>query len=92
MIVTRKQYNNTVKQSLHYRVIISTLPADDLPYCPKGITSKVFRFNVSVMEKNSTNLFRAEFRALRIPNPSAKKNEQRIELYQVCELTVHFHC
>lgn len=59
--------------------------SDDLPYCPKGITSKVFRFNVSAMEKNSTNLFRAEFRALRVPNSSAKRNEQRIELYQVCE-------
>ncbi len=56
---------------------------DDLPYCPKGITSKVFRFNVSSMEKNATNLFRAEFRALRVPNSSAKRNEQRIELYQV---------
>ncbi|XP_061751356.1 transforming growth factor beta-3 proprotein isoform X3 [Nerophis ophidion] len=58
---------------------------NDLPYCPKGITSKVFRFNVSTMEKNSTNLFRAEFRALRIPNPAAKKNEQRIELYQILQ-------
>lgn len=66
-------------------------PADDLTYCPKGITSKVFRFNVSIMEKNSTNLFRAEFRALRIPNTAAKRNEQRIELYQVCEPTLHFH-
>lgn len=62
--------------------------SDDLPYCPKGITSKVFRFNVSAMEKNSTNLFRAEFRALRVPNSSAKRNEQRIELYQVCECTI----
>lgn len=43
------------------------------------------------MEKNSSNLFRAEFRALRIPNAGAKRNEQRIELYQVCELTAHFH-
>lgn len=58
---------------------------NDLPFCPKGITSKVFRFNVSIMEKNSTNLFRAEFRALRIPNPSAKRNEQRIELYQILQ-------
>ncbi|KAM8736537.1 transforming growth factor beta-3 proprotein [Acanthopagrus schlegelii] len=58
---------------------------NDLPYCPKGITSKVFRFNVSAMEKNSTNLFRAEFRALRIPNPGAKRNEQRIELYQILQ-------
>ncbi|XP_054469513.1 transforming growth factor beta-3 proprotein [Anoplopoma fimbria] len=58
---------------------------NDLPYCPKGITSKVFRFNVSTMEKNSTNLFRAEFRALRIPNSGAKRNEQRIELYQILQ-------
>lgn len=61
---------------------------DDLFYCPKGISSKVFRFNVSAMERNSTNLFRAEFRALRVPNPDAKRNEQRIELYQVCKGTV----
>ena len=47
----------------------------------------MFRFNVSAMEKNSTNLFRAEFRALRVPNPSAQRNEQRIELYQVCDPT-----
>ncbi|KAL7862288.1 hypothetical protein AOLI_G00120610 [Acnodon oligacanthus] len=62
---------------------------NDLPYCPKGITSKVFRFNVSSMEKNSTNLFRAEFRALRVPNSSAKRNEQRIELYQILRLDEH---
>ncbi|KAM7375764.1 hypothetical protein PAMP_005538 [Pampus punctatissimus] len=66
--------------------MINGLPENnDLPYCPRGITSKVFRFNVSTMEKNSTNLFRAEFRALRIPNPGAKKNEQRIELYQILQ-------
>ncbi|XP_036449063.1 transforming growth factor beta-3 proprotein [Colossoma macropomum] len=62
---------------------------NDLPYCPKGITSKVFRFNVSSMEKNSTNLFRAEFRALRVPNSSAKRNEQRIELYQILRPDEH---
>lgn len=78
--------------SLTFDSSFALLPADDLLYCPKGITSKVFRFNVSTMEKNSTNLFRAEFRALRIPNPSAKRNEQRIELYQVCEPTIHFQC
>ncbi|KAK0130891.1 Transforming growth factor beta-3 [Merluccius polli] len=60
---------------------------DDL--CPKSITSKVFRFNVSAMEKNSTNLFRAEFRALRIPNSSSKRNEQRIELYQILQKDDH---
>ncbi|TNN52955.1 Transforming growth factor beta-3 [Liparis tanakae] len=58
---------------------------NDLPLCLKGITSKVFRFNVSTMEKNSSNLFRAEFRALRIPNSGAKRNEQRIELYQILQ-------
>lgn len=56
---------------------------DELAVCPKGITSKVFRFNVSSVEKNGTNLFRAEFRVLRVPNPSSKRTEQRIELFQV---------
>uniref|UniRef100_A0A1A8KNP1 Transforming growth factor beta n=1 Tax=Nothobranchius kuhntae TaxID=321403 RepID=A0A1A8KNP1_NOTKU len=66
--------------------LVNGLPENnDLPYCPKGTTSKVFRFNVSILEKNATNLFRAEFRALRIPNPSAKRNEQRIELYQILQ-------
>ncbi|XP_029900399.1 transforming growth factor beta-3 proprotein [Myripristis murdjan] len=70
--------------------MINGLPENnDLPYCPKGITSKVFRFNVSAMEKNSTNLFRAEFRALRVANPSAKRNEQRIELYQILQKDDH---
>ncbi|XP_013999212.2 transforming growth factor beta-3 proprotein [Salmo salar] len=62
---------------------------NDLPYCPKGITSKVFRFNISVMERNSTNLFRAEFRALRVPNPAANRNEQRVELYQILRPDEH---
>ncbi|XP_026879539.2 transforming growth factor beta-3 proprotein [Electrophorus electricus] len=61
---------------------------NDLPNCAK-ITSKVFRFNVSSMEKNSTNLFRAEFRALRVPNSGANRNEQRIELYQILRPDEH---
>ncbi|XP_023131242.1 transforming growth factor beta-3 proprotein [Amphiprion ocellaris] len=73
------------KEIYKFNMINGPPENNDLPYCPKGITSKVFRFNVSVMEKNATNLFRAEFRALRIPNPSAKKNEQRIELYQILQ-------
>lgn len=59
---------------------------NDLAVCPKGITSKIFRFNVSSVEKNETNLFRAEFRVLRMPNPSSKRSEQRIELFQVSPL------
>nr|XP_057947129.1 transforming growth factor beta-3 proprotein [Doryrhamphus excisus] len=73
------------KEIYKFNMISGPPENNDLPYCPKGITSKVFRFNVSTMEKNSTNLFRAEFRALRIPNPGAKKNEQRIELYQILQ-------
>ncbi|CAN9502197.1 unnamed protein product [Ophioblennius macclurei] len=73
------------KEIYKFNMINGPPDNNDLPYCPKGITSKVFRFNVSIMEKNSTNLFRAEFRALRIPNHSAKRNEQRIELYQILQ-------
>ncbi|XP_028993849.1 transforming growth factor beta-3 proprotein isoform X1 [Betta splendens] len=73
------------KEIYKFNMISGPPENNDLPYCPKGITSKVFRFNVSAMEKNSTNLFRAEFRALRIPNPAAKRNEQRIELYQILQ-------
>ncbi|XP_019940681.1 transforming growth factor beta-3 proprotein [Paralichthys olivaceus] len=73
------------KEIYKFNMIIGPPENNDLSYCTKGTTSKVFRFNVSTMEKNSTNLFRAEFRALRIPNPVAKKNEQRIELYQILQ-------
>ncbi|KAK5857320.1 hypothetical protein PBY51_010574 [Eleginops maclovinus] len=73
------------KEIYKFNMINGPPENNDLPYCPKGITSKVFRFNVSTMEKNSTNLFRAEFRALRIPNSGAKRNEQRIELYQILQ-------
>uniref|UniRef100_A0A3B4US94 Transforming growth factor beta n=1 Tax=Seriola dumerili TaxID=41447 RepID=A0A3B4US94_SERDU len=70
------------KEIYKFNMVYGPPESNDLLYCPKGITSKVFRFNVSAMERNSTNLFRAEFRALRVPNSSAKRNEQRIELYQ----------
>lgn len=73
------------KEIYKFNMINGPPENNDLPYCPKGITSKVFRFNVSTMEKNSTNLFRAEFRALRIHNAGAKRNEQRIELYQILQ-------
>ncbi|XP_036286731.1 transforming growth factor beta-3 proprotein-like [Pipistrellus kuhlii] len=61
----------------------------ELAVCPKGITCKVFRFNVSSVEKNGANLFRAEFRVLRVPNPSSKRNEQRIELFQILRPDEH---
>ncbi|KFO24269.1 transforming growth factor beta-3 proprotein [Fukomys damarensis] len=62
---------------------------NELAVCPKGITSKIFRFNVSSVEKNGTNLFRAEFRVLRVPNPSSKRTEQRIELFQILRPDEH---
>ncbi|KAG1936375.1 transforming growth factor beta-3 proprotein [Pimephales promelas] len=77
------------KEIHKFNMIQGSPENNDLPFCPKGITSKVFRFNVSVMEKNATNLFRAEFRALRVPNSSAKRNEQRIELYQILRPDEH---
>uniref|UniRef100_A0A3B3RGL3 Transforming growth factor beta n=1 Tax=Paramormyrops kingsleyae TaxID=1676925 RepID=A0A3B3RGL3_9TELE len=62
---------------------------DLLHYCPKGITSKVSRFNISSMERNATNLFRAEFRVLRVVNEAATTPEQRVELYQILKLDGH---
>ncbi|XP_048841421.1 transforming growth factor beta-3 proprotein-like [Brienomyrus brachyistius] len=62
---------------------------NDLPRCQKSVTSRVFPFNVSSMERNSTNLFRAEFRVLRVPNVHAQRNEQRIELYQILKRDEH---
>ncbi|XP_044283438.1 transforming growth factor beta-2 proprotein isoform X4 [Varanus komodoensis] len=41
------------------------------------------RFDVSAMEKNASNLVKAEFRVFRLQNPKARVSEQRIELYQV---------
>lgn len=77
------------KEIYKFNMVYGPPESNDLFYCPKGITSKVFRFNVSAMERNSTNLFRAEFRALRVPNPDAKRNEQRIELYQIVRPNEH---
>lgn len=40
-------------------------------------------FDVSSMERNASNLVKAEFRVFRMQNPKAKVEEQRIELYQI---------
>ncbi|XP_048842217.1 transforming growth factor beta-2 proprotein isoform X1 [Brienomyrus brachyistius] len=39
-------------------------------------------FDVSSMEKNASNLVKAELRLFRLQNPKARVQEQRIELYQ----------
>uniref|UniRef100_G1PMR3 Transforming growth factor beta n=2 Tax=Myotis lucifugus TaxID=59463 RepID=G1PMR3_MYOLU len=77
------------KEILKFDMIPGLAEHNELAVCPKGITSKVFRFNVSSVEKNGTNLFRAEFRVLRVPNPSSKRNEQRIELFQILRKDEH---
>ncbi|ROL33003.1 Transforming growth factor beta-2 [Anabarilius grahami] len=41
------------------------------------------RFDVSSMEKNASNLVKAELRIFRLQNPKARVSEQRIELYQI---------
>lgn len=88
LLVLRQSLTRISKAALSQNICFNHPDPDDLLYCPKGITSKVFRFNVSAMERNSTNLVRAEFRAFRVPNSSSKRNEQRIELYQVRKGTV----
>ncbi|XP_061675577.1 transforming growth factor beta-2 proprotein isoform X6 [Syngnathoides biaculeatus] len=44
---------------------------------------KRLMFDVSSMEKNASNLVKAELRIFRLQNPSARVSEQRIELYQI---------
>ncbi|XP_030622060.1 transforming growth factor beta-2 proprotein [Chanos chanos] len=44
---------------------------------------RVVRFDVSNVDKNSSTLFKAEFRIFRVPNPQARTTEQRIEIYQI---------
>ncbi|XP_023566107.1 transforming growth factor beta-2 isoform X3 [Octodon degus] len=44
---------------------------------------RIVRFDVSTMEKNASNLVKAEFRVFRLQNPKARVPEQRIELYQI---------
>lgn len=77
------------KEIYKFNMVYGPHENNDLTHCLKGVTSKIFRFNVAAMERNATNLFRAEFRALRIPNSSAKRNEQRIEIYQILRPNEH---
>ncbi|XP_005998998.1 transforming growth factor beta-2 proprotein isoform X1 [Latimeria chalumnae] len=44
---------------------------------------RVVKFDVSSMEKNKSNLVKAEFRVFRVQNSNARVPEQRIELYQI---------
>ncbi|XP_063775192.1 transforming growth factor beta-2 proprotein isoform X2 [Pseudophryne corroboree] len=44
---------------------------------------RIVRFDVSAMEKNVSNVVKAEFRVFRLQNSKARVSEQRIELYQI---------
>ncbi|XP_061434586.1 transforming growth factor beta-2 proprotein-like [Lethenteron reissneri] len=65
--------------------MISLRPDNKVRRNPYNDYFRIFNFDVTSMEKNASNLVKAEFRILRIPNYQAKQNEQRIELYQLLE-------
>lgn len=59
------------------------LLADAIPPSYYSLYFRIVRFDVSAMEKNASNLVKAEFRVFRLQNSKARVSEQRIELYQV---------
>uniref|UniRef100_A0A8D0DZ04 Transforming growth factor beta n=1 Tax=Salvator merianae TaxID=96440 RepID=A0A8D0DZ04_SALMN len=56
------------------------LPSNTIPYFRR------VKFDVTALEKNASNLVKAEFRVFRLQNPKARVSEQRIELYQILKL------
>ncbi|CAN0396383.1 unnamed protein product [Lampetra planeri] len=59
-------------------------PADNkAPQISHNNYFRIFKFNLSLFNKNASNLVKAELRVQRLPNPAAKLIEQRIELYQI---------
>ncbi|TRY53739.1 hypothetical protein DNTS_017022 [Danionella cerebrum] len=68
----------------------NTIQCIKIPLCFSDIISPThynpyfrwLRFDVSSMEKNASNLVKAELRIFRLQNPKARVSEQRIELYQ----------
>ncbi|KAJ7405452.1 hypothetical protein WISP_139419 [Willisornis vidua] len=58
-------------------------PENAIPPNYYSLYFRIVRFDVSAMEKNASNLVKAEFRVFRLQNSKARVSEQRIELYQV---------
>uniref|UniRef100_A0A8C3GQM2 Transforming growth factor beta n=1 Tax=Cairina moschata TaxID=8855 RepID=A0A8C3GQM2_CAIMO len=58
-------------------------PENAIPPSYYSLYFRIVRFDVSAMEKNASNLVKAEFRVFRLQNSKARVSEQRIELYQV---------
>ncbi|XP_061481165.1 transforming growth factor beta-2 proprotein isoform X2 [Rhineura floridana] len=71
----KEVYKVDMLSNFHTANLIST--NNPIPYFRR------VRFDVSAMEKNASNLVKAEFRVFRLQNPKARVSEQRIELYQV---------
>lgn len=44
---------------------------------------RIIRFDVSALEKNGSNLVKAELRIFKVLNPKSRVTEQRVELYQI---------
>lgn len=71
--------SSSISRSLFFVDVIS--PTHFNPYFRR------LTFDVSSMEKNASNLVKAELRIFRLQNPGARVSEQRIELYQVHTLS-----
>ncbi|CAL8248124.1 unnamed protein product [Lota lota] len=56
---------------------------NSIPAAPYNLYFRRLTFDVSSMEKNASNLVKAELRVFRLQNPKARVSEQRIELYQI---------
>ncbi|XP_078516636.1 transforming growth factor beta-2 proprotein-like isoform X2 [Lissotriton helveticus] len=54
-----------------------------IPTSPVSPFFRIIRFDVSALEKNASNLVKAELRLFRVPNPKSRASEQRVELYQI---------
>ena len=62
---------------------------DSIPAAHYNPYFRRLTFDVSSMEKNASNLVKAELRVFRLQNPRARVSEQRIELYQVGGRRLH---
>lgn len=48
---------------------------------------RMVHFDVSGVDLTNSTLVKAEFRIFRAPNPQAQASEQRVEIYQVTQVT-----
>lgn len=72
-------------KEVHKIDMLPFYPAENVisPTHPFNPYFRRLSFDVSPMEKNASNLVKAELRIFRLQNPGARVPEQRIELYQI---------